>query len=100
MAPSRRLKCCIGVQVALTEASASLQVDSDGGAADLLVLVSQLFDFLIALAGNPRFEQTLLESVPQLIHQTLGDLFPLPILVDNTLMDLVHLQSPSLKTQT
>ena len=41
------------------------------------MLVAQLFDFFIALAASPRFGSLLLESLPQLLHQVLGDFLPI-----------------------
>jgi len=55
-----------------------VQVDSDGDTLDFPAMISQLFEFLITLAGSSRFQPMLTQGLPQLIHLSLGMADSLP----------------------
>ena len=49
-----------------------MQVDSDGNAADLAALISQIFEFFSALAGSARFQRAISKDLQHLMPNTLG----------------------------
>ena len=51
------------------------QVDSDGDAVALEVLISQLFEFLLTLVGSPRLLPLLRPMLPDLMYRPPGSVF-------------------------
>ena len=54
----------------------SVQADSDGDTLDFPAMISQLFEFLITLAGSSRFQPGLSQFAPWLIDLSLGAHLP------------------------